>query len=69
MPPTPRALRMPVIPNGAKPPSAVKLEGLKATAISTITARNGIAIFQIMITLLDFARLATPRTFMIVNTP
>jgi hypothetical protein len=33
-----------------------------------MTARTGMAIFQIIITLLDFARLATPRRFMTVNT-
>src|SRR5215208_5162492 len=33
-----------------------------------MTARAGMAIFHIMITLLDFARLATPRRFMIVQT-
>ena len=45
------------------------MEGLKATIISTVTARKGIAIFHIMIALLDFARLPTPRRFMMVNTP
>src|SRR5215208_1841462 len=71
MPPVAMALSMPCIPNGAKPPwvDEVKLVVWKDRMIMTMTARKGIATFHTMIALLDFAKLATPKRFMIVNTP
>jgi hypothetical protein len=67
MPPVAMALRMPWIPNGAKPPAALKLEALKDRIIKAIMARKGMASFHTVIALLDLARLATPRMFMTVN--
>src|SRR5215212_11813676 len=70
MPPVAMALSTPWIPKGMKPPWVgwAKLVVWKDRIIMTMTASTGMAIFQIMITLLDFARLATPRRFITVNT-
>ena len=62
------AMNTPLMPNGMKPPPAVKFEPWKTLVMMRMTVANGTRIFQYMATVLVLAIHLMPNRFSAVNT-